>query len=124
MRNAWSAASVGSIRRASQPSFSDSRRCSQNEAVELQDSPGGLQPRVILGVSRPRMDTGMEIAEIAKLVLEYLLVLIWPVAVLAIVLAFRKQLVGLLARIRHAELPGGVAIDLVQEIQEAKAPYP
>jgi len=59
--------------------------------------------------------------EIARLVLDYLQVLIWPVVVLAICLALRKQLIALLTRIRHAELPGGVVVDLDQEIKEARA---
>jgi hypothetical protein len=36
------------------------------------------------------------------------------------VLMFRKQVSALVTRIRHAELPGGVTIDLDQEIKEAK----
>jgi hypothetical protein len=59
--------------------------------------------------------------EVAKLVLEYIKVLIWPLAVILILLMFRKQVSTLVTRIRHAELPGGVAIDLDQEIKEAKA---
>jgi hypothetical protein len=59
--------------------------------------------------------------EVAKLVLEYIRTLIWPTVVLSICLVFRSQLVGLLNRIRHAELPGGVAVDLDQEIKDVKA---
>ena len=59
--------------------------------------------------------------EIAKPVLEYVRVLIWPAVVVTICLVFRGQLVALLNRIRHAELPGGVAVDLDQEIKEVKA---
>ena len=59
--------------------------------------------------------------EIAKLVLEYLRVLIWPAVVATVCLVFRRQVVALLNRIRHAELPGGVALDLDQEIKEVKA---
>ena len=60
MRNASSVASGAWSHKASQPSCSDSRRCSQNEAVELQDSPDGLRPRVILHVGRTRLVTCVE----------------------------------------------------------------
>ena len=59
--------------------------------------------------------------ELAKLILEYLSVLIWPAAIVTICLVFRRQVAALLNRIRHAELPGGVAVDLDQEIKEVKA---
>jgi len=58
--------------------------------------------------------------EAAKLVLDYLGVLIWPAVVFSISLVFRKQLIALLDRIRHAELPGGLAVDLSQDIKEVK----
>jgi hypothetical protein len=58
--------------------------------------------------------------EVAKLVLEYIKVLIWPLSVVLIVLIFRKQLSALMNRIRHAELPGGMSLDLDQEIKEAR----
>lgn len=58
--------------------------------------------------------------ETAKLVLEYIRVLIWPATVLTICLVFRRRLIALLNRIRHAQLPGGVAVDLDQEIMEAR----
>ena len=58
--------------------------------------------------------------EIAKLVLEYLRVLIWPGVAIGVSLIFRKPLIALLERIRHAELPGGVAIDLAEQIEEVK----
>ena len=58
--------------------------------------------------------------EIAKLVLEYLRVLIWPGVAIGVSLIFRKPLIALLERVRHAELPGGVAIDLAEQIKDAK----
>ena len=67
------------------------------------------------------LDMGNVTMEVAKLVLEYLRVLIWPVAVVTICLTFRRQVVALLNRIRHAELPGGFAVDIEQEIEDAKA---
>jgi hypothetical protein len=59
--------------------------------------------------------------EVAKLVVEYLRVLIWPAVAIIICLVFRRHVINLLNRIRHAELPGGVAVDLDQEIREVKA---
>lgn len=58
--------------------------------------------------------------EVAKLVLDYLRTLIWPATVVIICMVFRQQVIALLSRIRHAELPGGVAIDLDQEIKDVK----
>jgi len=58
--------------------------------------------------------------EIAKLVLEYLRVLIWPGIAIGVSLIFRKPLIALLERVRHADLPGGVAIDLDQQINEVQ----
>lgn len=59
--------------------------------------------------------------EIAKLILEYIRVLIWPTTVAAVSLLFRKQVVDLLTRIRRAGLPGGISFDLAEGIDEAKA---
>ena len=59
--------------------------------------------------------------EIAKLILEYIRALIWPATVIAICVLFRRQVIALLNRIRHAELPGGVAVDLDKEIDEVKS---
>lgn len=59
--------------------------------------------------------------EIAEIVLEYIRTLVWPVVVVGLSLVFRRQLIALLNRIRHAELPGGVAVDLDEGIKEAKA---
>jgi hypothetical protein len=58
--------------------------------------------------------------EIAKLVLEYLRVLEWPIFALVIALLFRNQLSGILGKLRKADLPGGVSLDFNQEIKEAK----
>ena len=58
--------------------------------------------------------------KVAELVLDYVKVLIWPSVVLTFGLLFRKHIIELIRRIRHAELPGGVAIDVGQEITDAK----
>lgn len=58
--------------------------------------------------------------ETLKLVLEYLKVLAWPCVVLGFVFAFRHELRNLFARMRHAELPGGVKVDFPQELREAQ----
>jgi hypothetical protein len=58
--------------------------------------------------------------EIAKLILEYLRTLIWPTTVVALSLLFRREITRLSARLRKAVLPGGVSIDLQEEVQEVK----
>ena len=59
--------------------------------------------------------------ELSKVILLYLSVLIWPITVIVIIFLFRNQVVLLINRIRHAELPGGLTLDLVQEIKEVKS---
>ncbi len=46
--------------------------------------------------------------DIAKLVLEYIRALAWPAVVVAVTTAFKTELKALIARIRHADLPGGI----------------
>jgi hypothetical protein len=58
--------------------------------------------------------------EIARLVLEYVEVLVWPIVAITIVLLFRSQLESILWRLRKADFPGGVSLDFQQGIQEAK----
>jgi hypothetical protein len=58
--------------------------------------------------------------ELAKLILEFLKVLIWPMTIAVLALYFRKPLVAILTRIRKAGLPGGVSIDFQEEIKEAE----
>jgi len=58
--------------------------------------------------------------EIAKLVLEYVKALIWPITVLTLSLLFRREVKRLFARLRKAVLPGGVSLDLQEEVQEVK----
>lgn len=58
--------------------------------------------------------------EIAKLVLEYIKVLVWPTFIIIGVLLFRSQLSAILWRLRKADLPMGVSLDFQQEIREAK----
>jgi hypothetical protein len=58
--------------------------------------------------------------ELAHLILEYIQVLIWPIVVFAICIFFRSQLTNLLNRLKHADLPGGVSVDLGQDITDAK----
>lgn len=50
--------------------------------------------------------------EIAKLVLEYVKALVWPLTVCALSLFFRSEIKRVLARLRKAVLPGGVSVDL------------
>lgn len=58
--------------------------------------------------------------EIAKLVLEYIRALIWPTTVLTLSLFFRSEVKRVFARLRKAVLPGGVSIDLQEEVREVK----
>ena len=58
--------------------------------------------------------------DIAKLVLEYIKALVWPLTVLGLSLFFRREAKALLARLRKAVLPGGVSLDLGEEVQEVK----
>ena len=58
--------------------------------------------------------------EIAKLVLEFVKALAWPITVAALVLLFRVPIRFILQRLRKAELPGGVSIDFQEEIQAVK----
>ena len=58
--------------------------------------------------------------EIAKLVLEYIRVLIWPLTTIILVLTFRKQFRKILTSLRKADLPGGVSLDFYEDLEEAK----
>lgn len=58
--------------------------------------------------------------EIARLVLEYLRVLSWPLAALTIALVFRFEVTALLKRLRHATLPGGTSLDFQERVEEAR----
>lgn len=58
--------------------------------------------------------------DIAKLVLEYVKALIWPITVLTLSLLFRTEVKRLFSRLRKAVLPGGVSLDLQEEVQEVK----
>ncbi len=58
--------------------------------------------------------------DIAKLVLEYIKALAWPITALILAAIFHAPLKEILARLRKAVLPGGVSIELQDEIQKAK----
>ena len=58
--------------------------------------------------------------EIAKLVLEYLKVLIWPIFALGCVVLFRASILSLFPRLKNAELPGGVKFDFQAAIEQAQ----
>ena len=57
--------------------------------------------------------------EIAKLVLEYVKALAWPLTIILLSLSIRSEIKGLLARLRKAVLPGGLSVDLQEEVREA-----
>jgi len=61
------------------------------------------------------------IMEIAKIILEYLRVLIWPIAIFGLGLLFRKAIINLLKRVRHAKIWGNdidIEIEDAQELSE------
>jgi len=58
--------------------------------------------------------------EVAKLILEYVKALIWPTAALLLAWIFKLEIRAALARIRKAELPGGVSVDFENQILETK----
>ncbi len=57
--------------------------------------------------------------EIAQLILEYLKVLIWPITALIALFTLRKPIIGVINRIKKADLPGGVSIDIGEQIATA-----
>jgi|GEM_PF-970230 len=58
--------------------------------------------------------------EIAKLILEYVEALAWPVVVVFSVCFFKDAINKVFHRVSKAKLPGGVAIDFSEEIKEAR----
>ena len=58
--------------------------------------------------------------DIAKLILEYVRAMIWPTTVLVLSFFFRGEIRKIFARLRKAVLPGGVSIDLQEEVREVK----
>lgn len=58
--------------------------------------------------------------EIAKLILEFLRILIWPVIILIAIFLFRPHLKSILGRLKSASIPGGISINLRDEIEKAK----
>lgn len=57
--------------------------------------------------------------EIARLIVEYLKALVWPVIVLVIAYSFRMDFVALSNRLTRAKLPG-VDLSFTEEIDKAK----
>jgi hypothetical protein len=58
--------------------------------------------------------------EIAQLILEYIKALIWPVFAFTCVILFRRSIIGLIPRLKNAELPGGVRFDFQEAIEQAQ----
>jgi len=54
----------------------------------------------------------------AKIILQAVQILIWPVTVLIILLMFRRQISGRLSSFIKAELPGGLKFEL-SELKDA-----
>jgi len=59
--------------------------------------------------------------ELAKLILEYVKVLAWPMTAIFLGIYFRKSLVAVLARLEKATLPGGISLDFDKKIQQIEA---
>lgn len=59
--------------------------------------------------------------EAARLILEYIRVLVWPTVAIFAIILFRKQLAAILRRIKGAGLPGGVSLDLEEEVRDAQS---
>lgn len=60
------------------------------------------------------------VMEIAQLILEYIKALIWPIFALICVIMFRRSIIGLIPRLKNAELPGGVKFDFQEAIEQAQ----
>ena len=59
--------------------------------------------------------------EIAKLILEYLKVLAWPVTVIGILIGYRKHISNLFERTKKLELPGGISLEVSSKNSRSKA---
>lgn len=58
--------------------------------------------------------------ELAKLVLDFLKVLVWPFTVLTLSLLFRSEIKRIFLRLRKAAFPGGVSVDFEEEVHQVK----
>jgi len=59
----------------------------------------------------------VRIMDIARLVLEYVKVLAWPLVVATGFLVFRRELRALVATLQHIKLPGGAELDWQRQLQ-------
>jgi hypothetical protein len=67
-----------------------------------------------------RWEGGYWHLEIAKIVLEYLKVFVWPVVAISVACVYKRQLVGVLGRLKKAGLPGGVSLDFAEEAKDIR----
>jgi hypothetical protein len=58
--------------------------------------------------------------DIVEAIIDFLRVLVWPAVVLTLFIIFRQPLRETLRRLRHADLPGGLSVDLQDNIHEGK----
>lgn len=58
--------------------------------------------------------------EVARLVLEFIQTLVWPVVALVAIIIFRKPIVAILNRLKGADLPGGLSLNFEEEIRDAR----
>lgn len=58
--------------------------------------------------------------QVGTLVLEYLTVLVWPTVVLILAYLFRQNIRDIVKRLKNADLPGGVKLNLQEAIKETE----
>ena len=56
----------------------------------------------------------------AKVILDYIEALKWPITLFGFLLLFRNAVSDLLSRIKKAELPGGITLDISEQLEEAQ----
>ena len=58
--------------------------------------------------------------ELARLILEYIQALAWPLVAIIAISIFRNPIMGILNRLKSADLPYGLSLDFEREIRDAK----
>jgi hypothetical protein len=57
---------------------------------------------------------------IAKIILDYLRVLAWPLVVLSLAALFRREVVSVILRLKKADLPGGISLEFAAEARAVR----
>jgi len=58
--------------------------------------------------------------DIARLVLEYVRALVWPLTVFALSVSYRSEIKSVLGRLKKVVLPGDVSLDLQEEVHKVQ----